>query len=608
MCGICAIAGTQGISKPLLTSLLRLEYRGYDSCGMMLFDGERCRVRKDVGDIHSVNGKVRFLEMKGCIGLAHTRWATHGGVTRTNSHPHLSNDGSFALVHNGILSNYLEVRNELAEKGFRFESETDSEVFANLLQHYCEEDPDEDLERCFVRCLKAFKGHYALAVFSVRNPGKIYAARYESPLVLGLGNECNVVASDVGAMMTVTKNMVILKDGEYCVMDRKEAVVKSISNRSVVVRKPEICEWDVEKAKKGGFRHFMIKEIFDQPFSIKSVLDLDGAVLDRVAGKCANAETTYLVGVGTTYYVAMTGAYLFSKLTNLDVRAVSSDEFGLLVKIRPQTHALFMSQSGETYDTRIAVKAAKRARAMTSAIVNVVGSSISQDVDDCIFQSSGPEVSVVSTKAAMAQMILLYRLAMRVAVAEGGMDEAKRNERERDIADFAATVNEQLNEKSGLIRRIASLTSRFHSWFFIGRGVYYPIALEASLKMKEVTYLHAEGIPAGFLKHGTLAMVDENLISFFFMPSAEDEKLYRESVFALEEVKARNGKTIGFADPGDAKCREFFDWLIPLPSVTPELCPFFELIMAQLLSYYSALHLKRNIDKPRNLAKSVTVG
>ncbi|MDH5560308.1 MAG: glutamine--fructose-6-phosphate transaminase (isomerizing) [Deltaproteobacteria bacterium] len=606
MCGISAIASHKQVASKLLNTLLNLEYRGYDSCGMSIYDGVQIQHKKNIGNVNEVNHKVDFLSMKGSTGIAHTRWATHGGVTMENSHPHPSNDNNFAIVHNGIFSNYQDLKEELIQKGYLFKSTTDTEVFSNLLQD--EYRKSQNIEDAFCESLKKIEGSYAIAMITNYNPGVIYAVKKDSPLVIGVNDGTNYISSDINAFISETKDTILLGDFEYVIMTKDSYEVKKLSNRNKILKEVIKVKWDRETARRGGFSHYMLKEIFDQPQTIRNALQIQTDQLEEIARKFINKEQSFCVGVGTTYYIAMIGTYLFSKFANMYVPAISSDEYPNLIPVKKDHHVLFLSQSGETYDTRMAIRAAKNCGASTSAIVNVVGSSISQTVDHCIYQQSGPEICVVSTKAALSQIIILWQVALRVGVLRNKLTQKEADAFHDHLHEFAEIIEKVLNEESGFIRGLAMETSNINNWLFMGKGIYYPIALESALKMKEVTYLHAEGLPSGFLKHGTLAMVDENLYSLFFLPSREKTHLFESTLMAIEEVKTRKGKVVSFCLEDDTKTKELLDYYFVIPKIHSELTPLIELVMAQLFSYYSALHLGLNIDKPRNLAKSVTVG
>ncbi|MEE8396703.1 MAG: glutamine--fructose-6-phosphate transaminase (isomerizing), partial [bacterium] len=535
-----------------------------------------------------------------------TRWATHGKVTQSNAHPHTSADGRFSLVHNGIVNNYLELRQELSAQGISFVSQTDTEVVAQLIgRAYAE---FQDVEEAFLAALARLEGNFAVAMVTPLAPDTIFAVREGSPLVIGLADGKNFVASDQNAFLPYTREAVIMEDGEYATITPAGARIAKMATRAPVSRRPLRIEWDLETSRKGGFAHYMLKEIFDQPQTIVNALNSPQQGIATLAGTIAEADSTYLMGVGTTHYVAMMGQYFFSRLAGVYLPAVSSDEFTELAVVGDKDLLISISQSGETYDTRRSVKYAQERGARTASIVNVMGSTLSQMADQVIMQNSGPEICVVSTKAALAQMIILLRVAMELGREKGKFGQQDYDRVYAALTEFPAVVERALNEKSGLVRNLTKRTSQFANWLFLGRGIYHAVALEAALKMKEITYLHVEGLPAGFLKHGTLAVVDERVASLFFLPPVENHSLHQQTLVAVEEVKARGGPIIGILFENDEKGKALLEDHIALPRVAPEVAPLLEIVFAQLFAYFSALELKRSIDKPRNLAKSVTVG
>ena len=606
MCGISAVIGNENVVDTLYESIRNLEYRGYDSCGLSMIRDDRIEVRKNTGGVEEVNLKEHLTAMRGCIGIAHTRWATHGKVTAANAHPHLSFDNRFSIVHNGIINNFRCLREELQDGGVTFASETDTEVLVHLIAiAYAKLG---DVEEAFLSAIRRLEGSYAAAMITSVDSSRIYAVKMGSPLVLGLNQGMNFIASDFNAFLPYTKTAMVMEDGEYAVVTVDQAKLCKTVDRSEVIRDPIHIEWDPERSRKGGYSHYMLKEIFDQPHTIKSALTIPNDDILQLAKSIQGAGTTYLMGVGTTYYVALAGQYFFSRLAGRYLPAVSSDEFNDLAVIGADDLLISISQSGETYDTNTGVRHARAQHAKTAGIVNVMGSSLSMMVDQVILQGSGPEICVVSTKAALAQMVILLLVALELGRLNGKIDTQTYETYHESITDFPALVQKILNEISGFVRNLADRTAHYKNWMFLGRGVYYPIALEAALKMKEVTYLHAEGMPAGFLKHGTLAMVDDDMISLFFLPPPARKTLHEQTLAAVEEVKARNGPVIGFCFEDDLLAKKALDHWIELPVVAEPVPPFLELIVAQLFSYFSALKLGRSIDKPRNLAKSVTVG
>lgn len=615
MCGISGVAGFKNIGIPLLDSIRHLEYRGYDSCGIAILGSHGIEVRKNIGSVDEVNERERLSEPDGKLGIAHTRWATHGGVTKENTHPHLSCKGDFALVHNGIISNYQELKKELIKEGHKFHSETDTEVIVHLVEKYFKLSKGAEsssgsaqvVEKAFIKAIKRLEGTYAVAMITIYEKDKIFCAKKESPLVIGIGGDTNYIGSDFNAFIDYTKNAVVLDDDEYAIISKDRYFIKNTNNGETVRKKITEIHWDSDMAKKGGYPHYMLKEIYEQPQCIINALQVDKLLIKKISDMIIESKKTYLIGVGTTYYVSLMGEYQFSSVAGIFTPAISSDEFKNLAHIDKDTLVIALSQSGETYDTLNALKYAKNKGAKTAAIVNVMGSSIARLADHTILQGSGPEICVISTKAALSQMIILLMVAIEIAVRNKKLTVKNKNEVERHISHLPEIIQRVLNEKSGFIHTIAQKYSHINNWLYLGRGKYYPIALESSLKMKEVAYVHAEGMPAGFLKHGTIALIDENLYSIMFMPPKSDEDLYRLSSGSAEEIKARKGFIIGFHFGDKRESEKLFNEEIVLPKVPDIIAPFLELVVAQLFAYFTAVALKRNIDKPRSLAKSVTV-
>lgn len=605
MCGISGIVDLEPIGTRLFTSIRNLEYRGYDSCGIATLHEGQINARKNIGGVDEVNSTEQLDQLPGTIGIAHTRWATHGGVTQENAHPHLSMRNEFAIAHNGIISNYQRLREQLVQQGFEFRSLTDSEVISNLLENAFYE--EQDVEQALQSTLKKLEGTFGLVMISLHDPERIYAAKRESPLMVGLGEGTNYVGSDINAFLEYTRRAWVLEDGEYAVLSRERVIIRKFPSGKEVVQKQVLqIEWDLETTKKGAHSHYMIKEIFDEPQTIRQVLKVPDEQIQKLADSLTVATQTYLIGVGTTFYVAQLGQYFFSSLANRFFPVVSSDEFHAVGQVQPGNAVLAVSQSGETYDTKHALAMAKERGAQTAGIVNVMGSSISMMVDQVIMQGSGPEICVVSTKTALAQALIL----LRTALLAGGKNipEKRRNALHQSLLDFPDLVQRVLNEKSGFVRNLANATSHVDHWLYLGCGAYYPVAMESALKMKEVTYCHAEGMPAGFLKHGTLSMVEPRVHSLLFVPPPEDAVLHERTLVAMEEIRTRGGTVVGFYFEGDEASRPLLNHSVELPPTDPVLAPVLQMIVAQLFAYYVALALNRNIDKPRNLAKSVTVG
>lgn len=605
MCGIAGVVGNDNIVDTLVRSIHTLEYRGYDSCGVAVLSNGALQVRKGVGTVEEVSQSERFADLDATTGIAHTRWATHGVVSAANAHPFTSCDGRIAVVHNGIIANHGELRARLEAAGHTFKSQTDTEVFAHLVEQKLK-DGAEDFETAFWRALNDLDGAYSFAVISAQEPGKVFLAKHKNPIIIGLGTTANYIGSDFNAFIDKTKRAVIFDDDEYGVVTKDDFWIKNRLTREIVRKEVTQIHWDAEMAKKGGYPHFMLKEIHEQPQAIRMALGVDGASVARVVELLREAKRVYLVGTGTTYYVALVGQYLFKAHAQKFVSAVASDEFIDLAQVDPGTVLLTISQSGETYDTMQAVRFAKKAGARTAAVVNVMGSSLAREVDAAVLQMSGPEISVISTKAAMAQMVALYRIAAELARAEG----SSRGDADEIAAAFAGLpeiVQQVLNEKSGFVNTLARHSCGWKDWLFLGRGVYYPIALECALKMKEVAYRHAEGMPAGFLKHGTLSLIDDDICSLVFVPPRSDETLHKMVLNNIEQIRAREGHVVGFVHDRDAALAALFDEQILLPDVHPAIAPLIQMLAGQMFSYFTAVALKRPIDRPRALAKSVTV-
>ena len=605
MCGISGAVGLKNISELLFEGIRNLEYRGYDSCGVALINKSRLLIKKDIGGVEEFYRKHNVLQHKSKIGIAHTRWATHGKVTKENTHPFTSRDGNFAVVHNGIISNYRPLKAQLQKEGFKFTSETDSEVLAHLLEKFYKR--SLNVEKAFLKMLNLIEGTYAIALISTYHPEQIFCAKKESPLMLGIGDEIKFVGSDFNAFIDHTKNAVILDDGEYAILSRDTYVVKDLLSKEEVTKPITKIEWDSETSKKGGYPHYMLKEIYEQPQTITNALDLEESGLDEIVDLFANSKSSYLLGVGTTFYVAKYAKYVFSKLAKEFFPSISSDEFMALAIVNKQSLFFCASQSGETFDTLSALKHAKSKGARTAAVVNVMGSSIARLVDKVVLQGSGPEICVISTKAALSQMVILTVLAMKLALKKKVITRKTYNQHMLSLRALPEIIQGILNERSGFIHRLAHKYSGTRNWLYLGRGVYYPIALESALKMKEVAYVHAEGMPGGFLKHGTLAMIDDDVSSIVFVPPPEDKVLYEATMHSIEEIRARSGFVLGIHFSEQGKNSDLFSEELILPKVPPLTAPLIQLVIGQLFAYFTATSLKRNIDKPRSLAKSVTV-
>ncbi|HWP58353.1 MAG TPA: glutamine--fructose-6-phosphate transaminase (isomerizing) [Candidatus Acidoferrales bacterium] len=602
MCGIVGVIGDGAVAPLLVSCLERLEYRGYDSCGMATLNSRGVEIRKGVGPVREVSERRGFARAHGGLGIAHTRWATHGGVSEENAHPHCSCDGKIAVVHNGIFTNYRALRSDLEARGHRFRSQTDTEVFAHLVEEAAR--AGLSVEEAFAASLRRVEGSFAIAMIAAHEPEKIFCAREKSPLILGLDAGTNFVGSDINAFLEHTRRAVLLEDGEYAIVGRAGYEVRAIAGGEAREKRALEIEWQLERAGKAGYAHYMEKEIDEQPQTVRRALEIPRPAIASLAASFAAARRRLLVGVGTTYYVALYGQYLMAALARETAQAVSSDEALHLALPDATTFVLAISQSGETFDTLEALRQARAAGAATAAIVNMPGSTMTREAEQVILQNSGPEICVISTKAAMAQLVLLSRLAAQVAFQNGRISAEAERELLAALALAPERIRELIARRRCALRRLALQHCRARSYFFLGRGLYTPIAFESALKMKEVTYLHAEGMQAGFLKHGTLSLIDEETPAVFLLPPAVQKEIYDLTMSSAEEVRARRGKVIGF---GFGPRPEHFDEWIELPQAARWTAPLLHLVAAQLLAYETAVALGRNVDRPRSLAKSVTV-
>jgi glucosamine--fructose-6-phosphate aminotransferase (isomerizing) len=603
MCGIVGIIGNNGEVAPLLVQgIARLEYRGYDSSGLATLNSGGIEVRKGVGEVEEVASQQGLASAHGTLGIAHTRWATHGGVSQENAHPHLSCDKNFAVVHNGIFSNHQALKSELMHRGHHFSSQTDTEVFVHLLEDMHRS--GMSVEEAFVRTLHRIEGTFAIAMISSNDRERLFCARNKSPLILGISSKNSFVGSDVNAFIAHTRRAILLDDGEYAVLSRDGYCVRAIATGEVQSKRIMEVDWNIESTERAGYQHYMEKEIWEQPETIRRAMEVPQKEITLLARSMLRARRNILVGVGTTYYVALYGQYILATLAGEFVPALSSDETGSLALTDPETLLLAISQSGETFDTLQALRQAKAAGGQTAAIVNVPGSSMTREAELVIQQNSGPEICVISTKAAMAQMVLLIRVAAEVARLKQCGYGAENLKILKEIAHLSKLIGITLKTQQEHIRKLALRYHEMRNWFFLGRGIYTPIAFESALKMKEVTYLHAEGMAAGFLKHGTLSLIDEETPSVFFVPPKEEKDLYQLTMSSVEEVRARKGRVIAFCFD---EARGSFDEEVLLPKAARWNAPLLHLLAGQLLAYETAVALGRNIDRPRSLAKSVTV-
>ncbi len=606
MCGIIGYCGPKAASEMLLEGLKRLEYRGYDSAGICVGNGEKFTILKREGKIKDLR-EIVPEDLDGIYGIGHTRWATHGAVNNVNSHPHTDETGSVAVVHNGIIENYMALKNKLISDGYTFHSETDTEVIAQLIGTMYE----GDLERAVREAVYLLEGTYGIAVVHKDEPGKIVGARNGSPLVLGVGDGEMFLASDVMAMMAHTKEAVYLEDGELVSMTKDSYKMFDIHDREIE-KEVEHITWELEQLEKGGYTTFMEKEIFEQSESIKRAmqgrLDLEGATghlggLNLDAKQLLNVKRVEIVAAGTSYYAGMVGAYLLERIARIPAHAELASEVRYKNPIvEPTTLYFVVSQSGETADTLYAMRELQRKGATVLGVCNAVGSTIARESDGGVYIHSGPEIAVASTKAFTSQITVFYIFTLIMA----RMRHYSFEEGYTIISELnkIPALVEQLLQRSGDIRKAAVKYAHNENFLFLGRGLLYPVALEGALKLKEISYIHAEGYSAAEIKHGPIALINEQTPSMFLVPR---DGLRDKVINSIKEVKARNGKVIAVAVDGDKEITDIVDEVIWVPESHPILHPFLMVIPLQLFAFYTAMELKRDVDQPRNLAKSVTV-
>jgi glutamine---fructose-6-phosphate transaminase (isomerizing) len=589
MCGIIGYTGYRQAAEICYSALQRLEYRGYDSVGIAIATDDHIEVRKDIGKVAEVNDKVNFLEMTGTTGIGHTRWATHGGVTKENSHPHMSNDGKIVVIHNGIVENYQEIKQKLSKEGFDFISETDTETIPNLIEYEMRQ--GKNFQQATMDTVKQLEGYYAILVMHL-DEKKIIGTRNGSPLVVGRGIDENFLASDIPAFLEHTKKVQYINDHDFIVLEGKDVTFYNVYTGEKLDRPVQSVDWDLEQAEKGDFDHFMMKEITEQVDTVKAAIKQDKETLFKIADKVKKAQGVFLVACGSSYHACLTASYLFSKIAHRHVNVVLGSEFSNYEHfLTPETLVIFVSQSGETIDVLDALKTARRKNSQVVSLVNVVGSSLYRDSDYSLLLNAGPEICVLSTKTYTAQLTVLSLLVYTVA---DQYEEGKRRLEELWNMIYSLTSS---NTRT-YIQSLADVLYEKNHIFLIGRGLQFPTAMEAALKIKEVSYIHAEGFSGGELKHGTIALIEEGTPCIVFS-STETE---REIISNAMEIKARGGYIIGLNHNNN----EVFDFFIKVPDVG-DLNPVTQIIPIQILSYQLALLRGADPDKPRNLAKSVTV-
>ncbi|PRP67653.1 glutamine--fructose-6-phosphate transaminase (isomerizing) [Nonlabens agnitus] len=614
MCGIVGYIGKRDAYPIVLNGLKRLEYRGYDSAGIALFDGEDLKVCKTKGKVADLQEKMENeISITGNIGIGHTRWATHGVPNDINSHPHYSNDGNLVIIHNGIIENYDPLKKELTKRGYTFKSDTDTEVLVNLIEDV-QKQQDVKLGKAVQIALNQTIGAYAIAVFDKRKPDEIIVARLGSPLAIGIGEDEFFIASDASPFLEFTKNAIYLEDGEMAIVrTHKEIKVRKIHDDSLVDPYVQELQMNLEEIEKGGYDHFMLKEIYEQPQAIKDtfrgrMLPDQGIIkmagIDEHMNKFLNAKRIIIVACGTSWHAGLVAEYIIEELARVPVEVEYASEFRYRNPIIDKDDILIaISQSGETADTMAAIKLAKENGAFVFGVCNVVGSSISREAHAGAYTHAGPEIGVASTKAFTTQITVLTLIALQLAKKKGAISRSKFHEYLVELDSIPNKVKKAL-ESNDLIEQIAHVYKDAKNCLYLGRGFNFPVALEGALKLKEISYIHAEGYPAAEMKHGPIALIDEQMPVVVI---ATRKGHYEKVVSNIQEIKSREGKIIGIVTEGDVDVRDLADHVIEVPDTLECLTPLLTTIPLQLLSYHIAIALDRNVDQPRNLAKSVTV-
>ena len=607
MCGIVGYVGERDAAALLLDGVQRLEYRGYDSAGLATIDGGGLRVVKAVGRIAQLRTRLAATPLAGSIGLAHTRWATHGAPTEVNAHPHIDCGGTLALVHNGIIENAGALREWLSRQGHTFRSETDTEVLAHLIEHLL----DRSLAEAVAAALRETEGAYGIAVISTMEPETLVAARNGSPLLLGLGADEHWVASDASAILEHTRDVVYLDDREIAVVRRDGYEIMDL-DATPVEKLVSTVDWDLETIERGGYAHFMLKEIMEQPEAIRNTLRghlLEDAGTAKLTGlnltdeELLQIQRIVLTACGTSWHAALIGEYMLEELARIPVEVEYASEFRYRNPILDEhTLVIGISQSGETADTLAAVREARQRGAHTVGIVNVVGSTVAREVEGGTYLHAGPEIGVASTKAFTCQVVALAQITLRLGRLRA-MSVLQGREFVQALRRLPEQVEQVLGASAG-IERIAAEFIRSQHALYLGRGYNFPVALEGALKLKEISYIHAEGYPAAEMKHGPIALIDDLMPVVFIAPR---DAVYQKILSNVAEVKARRGRVLAVVTEGDDTLSRLAEYVIPIPATLDPLTPVLSVLPLQLLAYFTAVRRGCDVDRPRNLAKSVTV-
>ena len=615
MCGIVGYLGPKSVVPVLIEGLKRLEYRGYDSAGIAVFDGSQIQVRRASGKLKQLEDVLQKNPCQGSYGIGHTRWATHGRPTEENAHPHRDCTGKIVVVHNGIVENYLALKKSLSSEGHTFLTETDTEVIAHLVEKHW----TGSLEEAVRKAVKELSGVYAVAVISADDPQKIVAARFGPPIVIGLGKDEFFVASDIPAILAHTRDILFLADGELAVLTSKGVHLQDLQGKPLESR-PQRITWDPIMAEKGGYKHFMLKEIHEQP---RAVRDTTLGRISRDRGKVileemeiseqefCSFEHVRIIACGTSWHAALIGKFMVESLARVPVEVDYGSEFRYRDPvIPPRTLAIVITQSGETADTLAAQKEVKQKGAKNLAICNVVGSMVTREADGVLYTHAGPEIGVAATKSFTSQLTGLYLCALYLAGVRQTLTSDQIQAYIEDLVKIPHKI-ESIFGKTEYLEELSKIFFRSGEFLYLGRGIHYPVALEGALKLKEISYIHAEGYPAGEMKHGPNALIDETLpvvvIATSNINSPRSVQLYEKTLSNIKEVKARDGIVISLVTPFNKEAIEASDYYIEIPPTNDFLLPILEIVPLQLLAYYIAIRRGCDVDQPRNLAKSVTV-
>jgi glutamine---fructose-6-phosphate transaminase (isomerizing) len=608
MCGIIGYIGNKDVVPVLIDGLRRLEYRGYDSAGIAVVNDGQLELRRSAGKLRNLEEAIRLHPVKGVFGIGHTRWATHGRPTEENAHPHRDCNNRIVIVHNGIIENYLELKHGLQQENHNFVTETDTEILAHLIEKYYK----GNLESAVQKAFKEVRGIYACAILSADEPKKIIGIRNGPPMVLGIGDGEFFVASDIPAILQYTRNIIFLDNHEMAIVTDKGSRIVNFDGQTIT-RAPQHIAWDPVMAEKGGFKHYMLKEIFEQPFAIRETIvdrfsmDTGQIYLDDLKispDQLAKVQKVNIIAAGTSWHAALVGKYLLEEMARVPVEVDISSEFRYRFPIiHSDTLTIAITQSGETADTIAAIREAKQLGSLTMSISNVVGSMITRETMGTVYTHAGPEIGVAATKTFTAQLVALYLFALYFSQIRKTLNAHEIVAKIQSLTTIANLV-EAILQKHEQIEELVKPYVSVADFLFLGRGINYPIALEGALKLKEISYIHAEGYPAGEMKHGPIALIDEDMPVVAVMPQDRHyEKIYSN----IMEAKARDGKIIAMATEGDEHVKNLTGDVFYIPAADPMLTPVLTTIPLQLMSYYIAVRRGCDVDQPRNLAKSVTV-